>query len=157
MYSDVALKVVSAFSFSTAVVLLFIAIFPLLLSLYALVRASLSFSYPLCSHKVGISSFRPTEYFATMNIIARNEAHCPAALRTNFGMIFGFPQCNFYWKYKNHYSVPHQDYLIYIAFSSSSIFIPLSKSPEYYVRLQSDFITLTYSAIFGIIVSDFMM
>ena len=104
-----------------------------------------------------MSSFQPTEYFATMNIIARNEDDCPDSMRTNFGMNFVFPQCNFYRKYKNHYSVPHQDYLIYIAFSSSSIFIPLSKSPEYYVRLQSDFITLTFSAILGIIVSDFMM
>ena len=70
--------------------------FSLSLSTHLDLRVSLYLSYPLCSHKVGTSSFRPTEYFATINIIARNEGDCPAALRTNFGMIFGFPRCNLY-------------------------------------------------------------
>ena len=85
-------------AFTAAVLLLsFIAIFPLLLSLYALVRASLYLSYPLCSRKVGILSFQPAEYFTTTPIIARNEANCPAVLRTNFRRFFNFPQCNLHW------------------------------------------------------------
>ena len=57
-------------------------------------------SNPLCSRKVGTFSFQPTEYFATITIIARTDTKSPDSLRTNFRLYFSFPQCNLYWKYE---------------------------------------------------------